>query len=57
MKIETYVFYWSPEGREIYRVVADSYKRARAAFRKACPQHAKYMGEVYSVIDMGKVVA
>lgn len=44
---DRYDFYWSPEGRRIYSIHAVDYKTARAAFKKACPMYAKFMGEVY----------
>lgn len=46
-----YRFYWSPEGRCIFECDATSKTAAKAAFKKARPQYARYMGEVYREVE------
>lgn len=41
----TWCLYWSPEGKKIGVVVADT---ARAAVRKAPKPYRKYLGEIYA---------
>ena len=44
--MNTYLVYWSPEGRVIATVEA---KTANAAKRKAPQPYRKYLGEIYVV--------
>jgi hypothetical protein len=45
--MKTYTLYWSPEGRPICTVQANSLKAAK---RKAPKPYSRYIGEIYAVL-------
>lgn len=43
-----YDFYWSPEGRKVDSIMASTFSKAKAEFkRKYRTSYGRYMGEVY----------
>lgn len=46
IELKTYALYWSPEGRQIATVQANT---AQGAIRKAPRPYSKYPGEIYAV--------
>jgi len=50
--VNTYKFYWSPEGRCVATYKAHDAKKATAMFmREFSKNYAKYMGDVYWVME------
>lgn len=47
----TYTFYWAPEGCKLATIYAVNLRGAKAQFKRECPVHAKYMGEVYAEVS------
>ena len=46
-----YTFVWSPEGRPVATYKAASESAAKRQFKRDYRNYAKYMGEVYIVVD------
>ena len=49
--MNVYRFFWSPEGRPMCDITAESRVAACTEFRKQFPNMARYMGEVYIEIN------
>ena len=47
--LKTYTFYWSPTGQQIGEYQATSKTAAKAMLKADRPEHARFMGEIYSV--------
>ncbi len=55
---QTFDFYWSPEGRKLISIKTQyGLTAAKAEFKRKFPQHARYMGEVYYVENLGVIKA